>query len=424
MDADAIVVGAGLAGLVATSELADAGRRVLLLDQEGEQSLGGQAFWSLGGLFLVDTPEQRRMGVHDSHDLAWHDWLGSAQFDRPEDHWPGLWARAYVDFAAGEKRSWLRAMGHRIFPVVGLGRARRRSGRRSRQLGAALPHHLGHRAGLVEPFERRVRDAVGARSGRAAASATGSTSWSPRPAPSPACGARCSSRTTSPAAAPAHGLRSAEFELSAQAVIVTSRRHRRQPRPGARNWPARLGSRRSRWSPACPPMSTAGCSASPQAAGARVINPDRMWHYVEGLRNWAPIWAEPRHPDPARAVVAVARRRRAAAARAVLPGFRHPRHPRAPAQYRLRLLLVRAHPVGSSRRSSRCRGRSRTPTSPASDLSLVAGHGCGGACRARSRRSTPTAPTSSSRALRSELAEGMNRVAGTWARSSRRRCAG
>ena len=119
MDADVIVVGHGLAGLAAAAEAADAGRRVVLVDQEPEQSLGGQAFWSLGGLFLVDTPEQRRMGVQDSHELALSDWMGSAQFDREEDHWPRRWAEAYVDFAAGEKRSWLRAMGHRVFPVVG-----------------------------------------------------------------------------------------------------------------------------------------------------------------------------------------------------------------------------------------------------------------------------------------------------------------
>ncbi|MER6941787.1 FAD-dependent oxidoreductase, partial [Nocardioides sp. NPDC000441] len=117
--ADVIVVGAGLAGLAAAAEVADAGKSVLLVDQEPEQSLGGQAFWSLGGLFLVDSPEQRRMGIHDSPELALQDWMGSAQFDRDEDLWPRRWAEAYLDFAAGEKRSWLRQMGHRIFPVVG-----------------------------------------------------------------------------------------------------------------------------------------------------------------------------------------------------------------------------------------------------------------------------------------------------------------
>src|SRR5436305_14191246 len=119
MDADVIVVGAGLAGLVAAAELADGGKKVLLLDQEGEQSLGGQAWWSFRGLFFVDSPEQRRLRIKDSRDLAWQDWLGTAAFDRPEDHWPKKWAEAYVDFAAGQKRAWLRQMGHRVFPVVG-----------------------------------------------------------------------------------------------------------------------------------------------------------------------------------------------------------------------------------------------------------------------------------------------------------------
>ncbi len=109
--ADAIVVGGGLAGLVATAELTARGRRVVLVDQEPEASLGGQAFWSLGGLFLVDSPEQRRMGIRDSHALAWQDWLGTAGFDRPEDEWPRRWADAYVDLAAGEKRAWLREHG-------------------------------------------------------------------------------------------------------------------------------------------------------------------------------------------------------------------------------------------------------------------------------------------------------------------------
>src|SRR5687767_15955680 len=120
-DADVIVVGGGLAGLVAATEIADAGKRVIVVDQEGEQSLGGQAFWSFGGLFLVDTPEQRRLGVKDSVELAWSDWQGSAQFDRldDQDRWAVQWARAYVDWAAGEKRDWLLSKGITLTPVVG-----------------------------------------------------------------------------------------------------------------------------------------------------------------------------------------------------------------------------------------------------------------------------------------------------------------
>ena len=145
MDADVIVVGAGLAGLVATAELADAGRSVILVDQEPETNFGAQAFWSFGGLFFVDSPEQRRMGIKDSHDLAWQDWLGTAGFDRAEDHWPRAWAEAYVDFAAGEKRAWLHEQGMRWFPDRRLGRAGRLPRDRPRQLRAALPRHLGHR---------------------------------------------------------------------------------------------------------------------------------------------------------------------------------------------------------------------------------------------------------------------------------------
>src|SRR5919202_500974 len=139
-DADVIVIGAGLAGLVATAELADAGKRVLLLDQEPEQSLGGQAWWSFGGLFLVDSPEQHRLRVQDSLELARQDWFGTAAFDREEDHWPRRWAEAYLQFAAGEERP--------------------------RQLGAAVPHRLGHRAGdrraVRPPREGRGRAGAGA----------------------------------------------------------------------------------------------------------------------------------------------------------------------------------------------------------------------------------------------------------------------
>jgi len=107
MEFDAIVVGAGLAGLVTTLELARDGNHVLLLDQEGEQNIGGQAWWSFGGLFLVDSPEQRLMGVNDSKNLAWQDWLGTAGYDRKEDYWGRKWAANYVDFATYKKRAWL-----------------------------------------------------------------------------------------------------------------------------------------------------------------------------------------------------------------------------------------------------------------------------------------------------------------------------
>src|SRR5215475_12026379 len=159
---DVIIVGAGLAGLVAAAERAYAGKRVVLVDQEPAQSLGGQAFWSFGGLFLVDSPEQRGMGVRDSHALAWQDWLGTAKFDRDDDEdvWARRWAETYVAFAAGEKRSWLRAQGVRLFPVVGWAE---RGGYGATGHGNSVPRfHVtwGTGPGVVAPFVRRVQAAA------------------------------------------------------------------------------------------------------------------------------------------------------------------------------------------------------------------------------------------------------------------------
>src|SRR3954449_8712778 len=157
---DAIVVGGGLAGLVATAELAHAGRRVALVEQEPDASLGGQAFWSFGGLFLVDSPEQRRLRIRDSHELALQDWLGTAAFDRAEDEWPRRWAEAYVSFASGEKRAWLRQQDVRLLPMVGWAE---RGGYGAIGHGNSVPRfHIawGTGPGVVAPFARRATDAA------------------------------------------------------------------------------------------------------------------------------------------------------------------------------------------------------------------------------------------------------------------------
>lgn len=287
--ADVIVVGAGLAGLVAAAEAADAGRSVLLLDQEGEQSLGGQAFWSLGGLFLVDTPEQRRMGVRDSRELAWQDWLGSAQFDREEDLWPRRWAEAYVDFAAGEKRSWLRAMGHRSFPIVGW--AERGDGRADGHGNSVPRFHLtwGTGPGVVAPFERRVRAHADAGRIRLAfrhqvddlvvedgvcVGVRGTLLEQ-----TDAARGRATSRATI-----------GDFAYRAQAVIVSSGGIGGNHDLVRKAWPTRLGPPPRTMVSGVPAHVDGRMLTITQDAGANVINPDRMWHYVEGIRNWDPIW--------------------------------------------------------------------------------------------------------------------------------------
>ncbi len=289
MDADVIVVGAGLAGLVATAELADAGRRVILVDQEGEQSLGGQAFWSFGGLFLVNSPEQRRMGIKDSLELATQDWMGSAQFDRDEDFWPRKWAEAYLHFAAGEKRSWLHEQGHRFFPVVGW--AERGDGRAEGHGNSVPRFHItwGTGPGLVEPFERRVREGV----------AKGLVTFACRHrvdelivSDNAVTGVRGHLLERDPVERGKASTRNeiGAFELTSQAVIVTSGGIGGNHDLVRAAWPERLGTPPTHMISGVPAHVDGRMVAISQHAGANVINPDRMWHYVEGIKNWAPVW--------------------------------------------------------------------------------------------------------------------------------------
>ncbi|MGW6269516.1 FAD-binding dehydrogenase [Streptomyces sp. NPDC055060] len=288
-DADVIVIGAGLSGLAATAELVDAGRRVILVDQEPEQSLGGQAHWSFGGLFFVDSPEQRRLRIKDSHALALQDWLGTAAFDRPEDHWPRKWAEAYVDFAAGEKRSWLHGQGVRFFPVVGWAE---RGGYDAQGHGNSVPRfHItwGTGPGLVAPFERRVREGVArglvqlkfrhrvcglSRSAGGVDTVSGEVLE-----PSGAERGRPSSREVT-----------GSFEFRAQAVIVTSGGIGGNHDLVRANWPERLGTPPRRMVSGVPAHVDGRMLGITEEAGARLINRDRMWHYTEGIQNWNPIW--------------------------------------------------------------------------------------------------------------------------------------
>ena len=288
--ADVIIVGAGLAGLAAAAELGDRGKTVLLLDQEGEQNLGGQAFWSLGGLFMVDTPEQRRMGVKDSRDLALLDWMGSAQFDRPEDELPRKWAEAYVDFAATEMRPWLHGMGLRWFPVVGWAE---RGGSYADGHGNSVPRfHItwGTGPGVVEPFEARVRDHVAA--GRitlkmrhrvdrivmenGAARGVAGT----RLAEDSVLRGQSSNRDAV-----------GDFEYRAPSVIVSSGGIGGNFELVRKSWPVeRLGQPPRKMIAGVPAHVDGRMIAISEEAGGHVINRDRMWHYTEGVTNWDPIW--------------------------------------------------------------------------------------------------------------------------------------
>ncbi|MFH9661104.1 FAD-binding dehydrogenase [Streptomyces sp. NPDC017248] len=291
MDADVIVVGAGLAGLVAAHELTSRGRRVALVDQENAANLGGQAYWSFGGLFLVDSPEQRRLGVKDSFDLAWSDWRGSAQFDRlaDEDAWAVRWARAYVEFAAGEKRSWLRGHGIDLLPTVGWAE---RGDLRADGHGNSVPRfHIawGTGTGVVEPFVRYARQA--ARDGLLtfhhrhrvdALLVDGGTARGVR--------GTVLAPDDSPRGVASGRDRAGDFELTAQAVVVTTGGIGADHDIVRRHWPERLGTPPAAMVTGVPAYVDGRMLDISAAAGVRLVNRDRMWHYTEGLRNWDPVW--------------------------------------------------------------------------------------------------------------------------------------
>lgn len=283
-DADVIVVGAGLAGLVAACELVDRGRRVVIVDQENANNIGGQAFWSFGGLFFVDSPEQRRMGIRDSHELALQDWLGSAGFDRPEDHWPRQWAHAYVDFAAGEKRAWLRERGLQTFPIVGWAE---RGGYDARGHGNSVPRfHItwGTGPAIVDIFARRL---------------TGRVRFAHRHrvdelivSDGAVVGVRGAVLEPSDAARGVASSRNAvgDFEFRAQAVVVASGGIGGNHDLVRQNWPARMGRVPEQLISGVPAHVDGRMIGITEKAGARVINSDRMWHYTEGITNYEPIW--------------------------------------------------------------------------------------------------------------------------------------
>ncbi|HEX4057109.1 MAG TPA: FAD-binding dehydrogenase [Galbitalea sp.] len=288
---DVIIVGAGLAGLVAAAELIDAGKSIIVLDQEPEASLGGQAWWSFGGIFLIDSPEQRRFGIKDSLELARQDWLGTAGFDREEDAWPRKWAEAYLQFAATEKRAWLRERGVKFFPVVGWAE---RGGYTANGPGNSVPRfHItwGTGPGVVAPFEARLREGIAkglvdirfrhrmdeliVEKG-AVVGVRGAVL-----APDDAERGAASNREVA-----------GSFDLRAPAVIVTTGGIGGNHELVRKQWPKRMGKAPDDLLSGVPASVDGRGVGIAEKAGARVINSDRMWHYVEGITNYAPVWAK------------------------------------------------------------------------------------------------------------------------------------
>jgi Predicted oxidoreductase len=286
---DILIIGWGLAGLVAAGEAVAAGKRVVIVDQEPRTDLGGQAHWSFGGLFLVDSPEQRRLGIHDSLELARQDWAGTAGFDREEDAWPQRWAEAYLNFAHEEKRAWLRGMGVGFFPIVGWAE---RGGSTATGPGNSVPRfHIawGTGPGIVAPFQKAVEQAEAA--GRVVVlprhrvtrlmTQDGAVTGAMGDILEPSGAARGEATSREVVGS---------FEITASATIVASGGIGGNHDLVRAQWPARLGTPPKTMISGVPAYVDGSMQPVSEAAGARVINRDRMWHYVEGIQNWNPMW--------------------------------------------------------------------------------------------------------------------------------------
>ncbi len=287
---DNIIIGGGLAGLVAAYEITSAGKKVLILDQEGEQNLGGQAFWSLGGLFMVNTPQQRRMGIKDSFDLAWQDWMGTAQFDRPEDEWPKKWAEAYVKFATFEKYEYVTSLGIKFVPIPGW--AERGDGCASGHGNSVPRFHVswGTGPGVIRPFVEHAYKAKdkGLLEMKSRHRVTGLITNGKK-----VTGVRGEILEDSkePRGVASGRKLVGTFEFEARNVLVASGGIGANPELVRKNWPSgRLGNPPATMICGVPAYVDGKMLGITESAGAAIINRDRMWHYTEGIKNFDPIW--------------------------------------------------------------------------------------------------------------------------------------
>lgn len=295
-DTDVIVIGAGLAGLVAATELTRRGQRVIVLDAEPAASLGGQAFWSFGGLFLVNSPEQRRLGLRDSAELAFSDWLGSAEFAPGADRGQGpdaagyAWAEKFVEFAAGPMRQWLHEMGVRWFPLV---QWAERGGYLAGGHGNTLPRfHVtwGTGPGVLAPFLRAARFARSEglleirfrHRARELVVTDGAVTGVRADVLAP---------TTARRGEPTSREVTDQVELAAGAVVIATGGIGANHDLVRSSWPEAAGTLPAQLLSGVPDSTDGSGLALATGAGAAVVHADRMWHYPEGIPMPEGIWS-------------------------------------------------------------------------------------------------------------------------------------
>ncbi|MCW8314013.1 FAD-binding dehydrogenase [Sphingobacterium sp. InxBP1] len=288
---DAIIIGTGLAGLTAAMEITNAGKKVLLLDQETEKNIGGQAYWSFGGLFLINSPQQRLMGIKDSFDLAHQDWMSTASFDRPEDYWPRQWAEAYLNFAAAEKYDYLAKLGIKLMFMVGW--AERGDGSASGHGNSVPRFHVswGTGVGVVKPFVEKAYQAE--RKGLLLFKFRHRVTnlISRNGAVKGVSGDILADDDQERGFATNRNVISS-FSFYAPHIVIASGGIGGNHELVRENWPARLGIAPLKMISGVPAYVDGKMIGVAEKMGAHMINRDRMWHYTEGVQNWNSIWPD------------------------------------------------------------------------------------------------------------------------------------
>ncbi len=288
---DAIIIGTGLAGLTAAMEITNAGKKVLLLDQETEKNIGGQAYWSFGGLFLINSPQQRLMGIKDSFDLAHQDWMSTASFDRPEDYWPRQWAEAYLNFAAAEKYDYLAKLGIKLMFMVGW--AERGDGSASGHGNSVPRFHVswGTGVGVVKPFVEKAYQAE--RKGLLLFKFRHRVTnlISRNGAVKGVSGDILADDDQERGVATNRNVISS-FSFYAPHIVIASGGIGGNHELVRENWPARLGIAPLKMISGVPAYVDGKMIGVAEKMGAHMINRDRMWHYTEGVQNWNSIWPD------------------------------------------------------------------------------------------------------------------------------------
>ncbi|NOQ92601.1 MAG: FAD-binding protein, partial [Flavobacteriaceae bacterium] len=114
--ANTIIIGGGISGITAAIELLGANKKVIIIERDFEKNFGGLAKESFGGMFFINSKQQRFSNIKDSISQAKKDWFSFAEFDDNEV-WGKKWANEFLE-STDNVYDWVTSKKVKFFPVV------------------------------------------------------------------------------------------------------------------------------------------------------------------------------------------------------------------------------------------------------------------------------------------------------------------